>query len=206
MDFFLEHYKKIEPLARKRLNEFKDLKNSSHEKLLEELTFCVFAANSSAKMGILSTDLLKDVLHEGSLEDIQKAVHKKVRFYNVRSKYLHFNREFINENHGSLKELIKGIEDPLELRLYIKNNLKGFGMKESSHFLRNIGFSGFAIIDKHVLFVLEELGVRSKTPPKNALEYLEIEKQIIDFANSHGLDVDVLDLAFWSYRTGEIIK
>lgn len=206
MKEFLKHYESVEPLAKKRLNEFKKLRNSSHENLLEELAFCVFAANSSAKMGILATDLLKDVLHKGSFEDIQKAVHKKVRFYNVRSKYLHFNREFIIENHGSLKNLIVSFNNPLELRFYIKEKFKGFGMKESSHFLRNIGFSGFAIIDKHVLFVLEELGVRSKTPPKNVLEYLEIEKQILDFANLYGLDVDVLDLAFWSFRTGEIIK
>ena len=102
--------------------------------------------------------------------------------------------------------MIEGFEEPHDLREHIRKHLKGFGMKESSHFLRNIGYKGFAIVDKHVLNVLEELGVRQAQPPKTAEEYKEIEKEIHKFALKHGFDVDVLDLAFWSYKTGEIIK
>jgi thermostable 8-oxoguanine DNA glycosylase len=29
-----------------------------------------------------------------------------------------------------------------------KNNFKGFGMKEASHLLRNLGYEGYCIIDK----------------------------------------------------------
>ncbi|MFT4261372.1 MAG: hypothetical protein ACMXX9_02995 [Candidatus Woesearchaeota archaeon] len=206
MEHFKRHYGAVHAEAKQRLSEFKSKKDLEHEELFEELAFCVFAANSSAKMGLLAVELLKPVLHNGELNHYKEAVHKKVRFYNVRSKYLYYNKDFIEKNHGSLREMLNKFEDKHELRYYIKENLKGFGMKESSHFLRNIGYSGFAIIDKHVLNVLEELGVREAKPPRNVKEYLEIEKEIIEFANKHGFDVDVLDLAFWSYKTGEIIK
>lgn len=206
MEAFITHYKKIEPQAQKKLKEFSNKKNKTHKELLEELTFCIFAANSSAKMGLLASQLLKDTMHQGSLTEIKQKVHKKVRFYNKRSEYLHYNREYIKKKHETLPNLIKKFQNPNDLRLYIKKNLKGFGMKESSHFLRNIGYKGFTIIDKHVLSVIQEIGLRHNTPPKNEQEYLEIETTIIQFAQKNNLQIDILDLAFWSYRTGEIIK
>lgn len=206
MESFKKHYESVKEEAENKIREFKLKEAASHEELFEELAFCVFAANSSAKMGLLAVELLKPVLHKGELEDYREVVYKKVRFYNVRSKYLYHNKQVIEEHHKSIPNMLKKFDNPHELRLHIKENLKGFGMKESSHFLRNIGYGGFAIIDKHVLNVLEELGVREAKPPKNVKEYLEIEKEIIDFANEHGFDVDVLDLAFWSYKTGEILK
>ena len=40
--------------------------------------------------------------------------------------------------------------------------IKGLGYKEASHFLRNIGFPGYAILDKHILNSLREMGVIGK--------------------------------------------
>ena len=37
--------------------------------------------------------------------------------------------------------------------------VKGLGYKEASHFLRNIGVKGHAILDKHVMRCLAEIGV-----------------------------------------------
>jgi N-glycosylase/DNA lyase len=84
-------------------------------------------------------------------------------------------------------------------------NIIGIGYKECSHFLRNIGFTGFAILDKHVISMLNLLGCNVQKP-RNKKEYKEVEQKMIDFAKYIELNIDHLDLVFWSYKTGEIIK
>ena len=203
---FLDHYRNVEVEALSRLKDFEGFRDASHDDLFEELAFCVFAANSSAEMGLLAVELLRPVLHHGSLDDYKRSVHKKVRFYNKRSEYLFFNREKLKELGIDLKHVVSD-EDIHVKRLFIKNNLKGFGLKESSHFLRNIGVKGLCIVDKHVLSVMKELGVLEvdEFPFKDS-DYFRIESKIKEFADEHNLDVDVLDLAMWSFRTGKIIK
>ena len=85
MEKFKQHYESIKREAEGKLREFQDIRDAEHEKLMEELAFCVFAANSSAKMGLLAVELLRPVLHNGELEDYRQAVHKRVRFYNKRA-------------------------------------------------------------------------------------------------------------------------
>ncbi len=202
---FLKHYEAVEDEAKRRIKDFEKLKRASNKELFEELTFCVFAANSSAEMGLVAVELLKPILEKGTLEDYKERVHKKVRFYNKRAEYLYYNREKLKELNTDLKTIIK--KEPEEKRQFIKQNLKGFGMKEASHFLRNTGTKGLCIIDKHVLDVMRELKVIKKTDtPSNEEKYKDIEKKIIKFANKNNLDVDILDLAAWSYKTGKIIK
>jgi len=200
---FLEHYKRREKEAEQKLKEFEKKKNS--EEIFEEMTFCVFAANSSAEMGLLAVTLLKPVIHKGSLDDYKQRTYKKVRFYNKRSEYLFYNREKIKNEKINLLNLLK--KEPEEKRLFVKENFKGFGFKEASHFLRNTGTKGLCIIDKHVLNVMFDLKViKKKNPPKNLKEYLNYEKKIKSFAKKYNLDVDVLDLVMWSYKTGKILK
>lgn len=203
---FLEHYREKEEEAKEKLKEFEKHKESTHDELFEELTFCIFAANSSAEMGLKAVKLLKPILKDGTLEEYRERVKEKVRFYNKRSEYLHHNREKLKEQQINLQTLIK-TKKPKQLREYIKENLKGLGLKESSHYLRNIGFKGFCIIDKHVLTVMQELEVlKTNKPSKNDKEYYEIEQKIKKFAKKQKLNEDVLDLAMWSYKTGKIIK
>ena len=202
---FLKHYASVEVEAKQRITDFEKLSEANNEKLFEELTFCVFAANSSAEMGLVAVDLLKPVLEKGTLEEYKERVHKKVRFYNKRAEYLYHNREKLKELNTDLRTIIK--KEPEEKRQFIKNNFKGFGMKEASHFLRNTGTKGLCIIDKHVLNVMRELKVITKEEePRNEEKYKDIEQKIIRFANKNKLDVDILDLAAWSYKTGKIIK
>jgi N-glycosylase/DNA lyase len=204
------HHQKRKKEIIHRLSEFKKNKNASNKKFLQEMAFCVFAANSSAKMGLKAAELLKNVLEQGNLEDYKNAVYKKVRFYNKRAEYMHHNKEKVKALKNGLKKDICAVLNDLgyqERRLFIKDNFKGFGMKEASHLLRNLGHEGYCIIDKHVLNTLKELNViKSNTPPKKEEEYLKIENKIKEFAKQHKINIDELDLAIWSYKTGEIIK
>ena len=79
-------------------------------------------------------------------------------------------------------------------------------MKEASHFLRNIGFSNYAIIDFHIidLLVKEKLITRPKTlTPKR---YLEIESILETLAKKTKLSLGELDLYLWYMETGKILK
>jgi N-glycosylase/DNA lyase len=89
----------------------------------------------------------------------------------------------------------------------LNKDIKGLAYKEASHFLRNIGFKGYAILDKHIINSMHEFGVlKTNDKPKNAKQYLEIEQKFIDFSREVGINMDELDLLLWSGKNGRILK
>jgi N-glycosylase/DNA lyase len=103
------------------------------------------------------------------------------------------------------------LTSPLERRKFFAEtkDIKGIGYKEASHFLRNIGYSDYAILDKRILNALREMKV-IKEIPKHLTEqkYCEIEKKMKKFSKKIGINMDDMDLAMWSCetKTGEILK
>ena len=96
---------------------------------------------------------------------------------------------------------------PRECSDYFAANIKGIGYKEASHYLRNIGFFGNAILDKHILKTLFEFGIIvSPNPPSTKKKYLATEEIMRNFAEEIRIDFDELDLLLWSNKTGEILK
>jgi N-glycosylase/DNA lyase len=197
------HYHNVQDQAKQRLQRFKD-KPETDEALFEELTFCVFAANSSAEMGLKAVNLLKPVLYTGDETTYKDRVDGKVRFYNVRSEYTAHNHNVITNLDKPLRERIQEHDEPRKL---IEDYFKGIGWKESSHFLRNTGHTGYCILDKHVRGIMADLDVLNDDDYPNTLSaYEEKERRIHEFCANHDLNVDVLDLALWSYKTGQILK
>ena len=99
------------------------------------------------------------------------------------------------------------LEDtPLELRDWLVENIKGYGYKEASHFLRNIGLGEqLAILDVHILRELSENGLISKDEKMKGLSpklYLETEKTFVGLAKKLGLKPAELDIAVWLARSG----
>src|SRR5262249_39217794 len=91
--------------------------------------------------------------------------------------------------------------------LAANERIRGIGYKEASHFLRNIGYRGYAILDKHLLSRLAEFGViESSKPPSTKASYVATEDKLKRFADSIGIDFDELDLLLWFTKTGEILK
>ncbi len=89
----------------------------------------------------------------------------------------------------------------------MNKDIKGIGYKEASHFLRNIGFRGYAILDKHIINSMHEFGIlKTGDKPKNNKEYLEIEQKLMGFSGDIGIDADELDLLLWSMKNGRILK
>ena len=109
----------------------------------------------------------------------------------------------------ALRELLQSFPTPLERRDWLaqEKRIKGLGYKEASHFLRNIGLKGHAILDKHVLRCLADLKVvDTPRPPTNRKRYLEVEEKLRIVARDLKIDFDELDLVLWSMKTGEVLK
>ena len=194
---------------KQRLRDFEEVFNKGNKKIFEELCFCILTPNASAKMGINAMNSVKPILYTGNLQDLQNALKSSgYRYPNKRAEYILEVREFIkNILQFQLKEKILSFDDKDELRDYIVNNIKGVSYKESSHFLRNIGFKGYCIIDKHILNCLTELDIlESNKRPINKKQYLEIEQKMKEFSNTLNINIDELDLLLWSHKTGEILK
>jgi len=196
---------------RARLNDFKKiLSDADDNRIFEELAFCICTAGASAKMGLESVEAMRDILPNGSLKKLRTRLAGVHRYPNARPAYIIHTREYLKSEHNfKIKDLLKSFQDPLERRdFFAKNkNIKGIGYKESSHFLRNIGFSGYAILDKHILNTLYELKIiKSPKPPTTRDKYLETEDKLKEFADNIGIHIDELDLLLWSEKTGEILK
>lgn len=179
-------------------------------RIFEELAFCIFTANTSAEMGLKAVDAVRNVLITGNAGDMTKRLEGIYRFNNVRPAHIIHTRNYLsNSLNFKLKNKIKSFKNKNELRDFFALNrgIKGLAYKEASHFLRNIGFRGYAILDKHIINSLHEFGVlRTNYKPKNAKEYLEIEQKYIDFSKDAGIGMDELDLLLWSRKNGRILK
>ena len=185
-----------------RVKEFKDINKGSNEELFGELCFCLLTANFNAE----KTIKIQNEIGECFLSDNQKELEEKLktyghRFPNKRAEYIHRARNCKNK----LNEVVS-FHDKKALREWIVNNVKGLGYKETSHFLRNVGFDDYAIIDFHIIDLLVRYNLikRPKTITKN--KYLEIENILRKIGEKTNLTLAELDLYLWYMETGKILK
>ena len=106
---------------------------------------------------------------------------------------------------GSLKSIVES-SNPHELREWLVKIVKGIGYKEASHFLRNIGYTNFAIVDFHILNLLERYNLIKKPKSLTKKEYLRIENLLRKIAKKLDLNLAELDLYLWYLETGKILK
>ena len=191
--------------------ELREVNKNDDQRIFEELCFCIFTANTSAEMGLKAVDAVRDLLMGGKAEEMTKKLEGIYRFNNLRPSYIIHTREYLKNNFDfNLKNKIESMKNNAEeLRNFFAFNpgIKGLSYKEASHFLRNIGFKGYAILDKHILNSLIEFNVidNIKTPVTAKL-YPEIEKKMKLFSNEIEIPMDELDLLLWSRRNGRILK
>lgn len=189
----------IKDVIDSRVLEFEAFGKKSRKEIFEELCFCLLTANFSAQGGIKIQSNIGDEFHTLSKEELAKKLAQLGhRFPNARAEYIVLARENfpkINFNSDTLRgDIVK--------------NIKGLGMKEASHFLRNIGHKNFAIIDFHIIDFLAKHNLieppksRSLTPKK----YLEIENLLRKIASETNLSLGELDLYLWYLETGKILK
>ncbi|MEI7904272.1 MAG: DNA lyase, partial [Candidatus Firestonebacteria bacterium] len=181
------YYSREKTVIRGRLKEFELVYSDTDRRIFEELCFCIFTANASARMGLTCIELIRPALMTGSPAELSRRIKGHYRFWRVRPKYIVHTREYLKETCGlKMKELINSFGNNREaLRDFFAagKNIKGIGYKEASHFLRNIGFKGYAILDKHILNCLCEYGIINCVEPMNTKKkYIEVEEKMKKFA------------------------
>jgi len=161
-------------------------------------------------MGINSLEAVRPALMTGDLEELSGRLRGVHRYPNARARYIVASRDFLREHCDlKLRNKLTSFECPIERRDWLvkEKGIKGLGYKEASHYLRNIGFKGYAILDKHVLNCLAELKIISDPkPPNTRAAYLTIEEKLRSLTQTMGIDMDELDLVLWSMKTGVILK
>jgi len=196
---------------RRRLSEFSAIaRNGSDEKLWEEMVFCFFTGGCSARMGMNAIDAVRPLLFKGDQTELARALTGVHRYPNARARYIVASREFLKEHCGlRLRQKLRSFDCGLERRDWLvrEKGIKGLGYKEASHYLRNVGFRGYAILDKHVLNCLTELKIiDDPKPPNTRARYLMVEDKLKKLTDATGIDFDELDLVLWSMKTGVILK
>ncbi len=208
-EYLLETYIRFEKQIIERLQEFerlKDLKNINKDKYFYEFCFCILTPQSSAKKAMLvQNELEKRDFYKNKFNpvDILNNREHYIRFHNVKSERLLKAIDFYDELYKILGEDISVIEK----RKKISENFKGVSFKESSHFLRNIGYKNLAIIDRHIMKHLQICNViDTKILPNTEKNYLFIERKFLEFCLRINISIDVMDFVFFAYDTGEVLK
>ncbi|MFX1586751.1 MAG: N-glycosylase/DNA lyase [Promethearchaeota archaeon] len=193
----------ISEIINLKISEFSNIKNMGGNIIFRELCFCIMTANCGAEKCIEIHERIGTKFNTlTELKLTERFKEYGYRFPNIRSKFIIEARKSKDE----LKNKIKSDLNKNELREWIVSNIKGIGYKEASHFLRNIGFTNYAIIDFHIIDLLFAHGLIDKPKTLNRRKYLEFENILKNLADKLNLNLAELDLYLWFLETGKILK
>lgn len=204
-----EYDQRREPI-RARLQEFASVRT---EDLFYELAYCILTPQSSAAHADSAVQALRERgFREQGFDptSILRRPGSYIRFHNTKAqRLLDVRAQFADITVQLDAAWRRGTAagDSRPVRQWLAATVRGLGMKEASHFLRNVGFRHLAILDRHILRNLRYHGVlRSVPATMTPRRYLTIEDRFRTFADQIGIPMDELDLLFWSRETGEIRK
>ncbi|MBS1536774.1 MAG: DNA lyase [Bacteroidetes bacterium] len=187
---------------RERLDDFA---NVPQEEYFYELCFTLCTPQSKAKNAIQVVNILKQRNFQNepfNPSDILRRPEHYIRFHNQKG----ISLLQAQANYRQIEKEILSSSSAYEKREWLVRNVRGMGMKEAAHFLRNIGIFGTAILDRHILKHLTAYGVIELPPSLTKAQYLDIEARWQEFATWAKIPIDEMDLLFWSIETGEILK
>jgi N-glycosylase/DNA lyase len=193
-------YIETKTAIRARLDDFARV---APEDYFYEMAYCILTPQSKAEGAEKAIEILRARDFFAERFDSSDILKRFVRFHNTKSQRL---IEIAN-NFTETEYMLKQGSNPYDERKWLVENIKGFGMKEASHFLRNIGRRHLAILDRHILNRLAESGcIPENTKVGSTKMYLEIESKMVQLSEEVCIDMDELDLLFWSANTGVIRK
>ena len=194
---------RVRTLVEKRISEFKKLRKGTSREIFKELCFCILCANYSAERSIkIQKEIDDGFLTLPSSQLIEKLKEMGHRFPKTRASYIISARK----HSDSIKSIVESYKDPKELREWLIKNIRGIGLKEASHFLRNIGYTELAILDFHILDLLARHRIIKKPKTLTKSRYLQIEDKLREISKRVGLNMAELDLYLWYIETGKILK
>ena len=196
----------VSKLVDEQVKAFRKVHNSDNHTWFSELCFCLLTANSSATLGIkIQNALQSDGFINLPFEELQQKLKQLGhRFYTKRAEYIVEARKYAN----SIRDIILSFgDDTWNAREWLVKNIKGLGYKEASHFLRNVGYFDFAIIDRHILKMLYTHGFISRIPTTiTKRKYFEFERIFKAIADYFDIPPGIFDFYVWYLSTGKILK
>ncbi len=124
----------------------------------------------------------------------------KYRFPNAKAKYIAYDLLYL-QSCGGLKSLLAQTDNKANVRAFFVKEVKGMGPKQSSHFLRNVGYSNeFAVLDVHILRYMHIQGIIEETYTKaigTLKQYERLESLLIDFLKYMKYPIGFVDQAIW---------
>ncbi len=204
----LRAYEEVRGLIERRIAEFRSVDRRDPFRLFEELAFCVMTPQSKAKAALRAIDELKatGLLRSGRAPEVAEVMRRNgIRFHVKKARYLVLNRRLLRGEPAVLVGLLQG--ETGSVRDALVEEVWGFGLKEASHFMRNVGFTGIAVLDRHVLRWMEVLGAIERVPRSlTRRTYLELEQRFLALSGELGMSPEELDLLLWYASTGEVLK
>lgn len=201
------------PAIEERLGEFETVwRDGSDADLFAEMAFCLCAVQTGAAR---CDAAVRDLRERGQLLDgtsravAQTLVAHGVRFHWTKGeRIVRARRQFLHPVPALRRALEERAAEVLGLRAWLQERVVGFGWKEASHFLRNVGLGhDLAILDRHILRNLHRLGVLDALPTTLAgPRYLAVEEAMRRFCGKSGIPMSHLDLLLWARETGYVFK
>ncbi|MEA3503781.1 MAG: N-glycosylase/DNA lyase [Bacteroidota bacterium] len=193
-----------------RIADFKLVWRTGDEnRIFQELTFCLLTPQSKAENAWKTILILTEnqKLYKGNSAEIAEDLNL-VRFRNNKARYIVKAREMYFNNHNVVKKILTAETSAFEKRIWLSKNILGYGLKESSHFLRNIGFvEDITILDRHILKNLKKYSVINEIPKSiSEKKYYEIEDKMKEFSEQKNIPLEYLDLIFWYNEAKTIFK
>lgn len=197
----------IAEVIRQRILEFEEIGRKSEDDVFSELCFCLMTANFQAEKCIhIQKEIGRsrgfEILPEEELASKLKEIGH--RFWPQRAERIVKARDCRTELCNMVMK-----KSGEEMRKWLVDNVKGLGMKEASHFLRNVGYKDVAIIDFHIVDLLNRFDIFEFDRNKQTLtpkKYIEIENVLRELAKNCGVNLAELDLYLWYLETGKILK
>ncbi|MFZ1728499.1 MAG: hypothetical protein WAV84_00095 [Bacteroidota bacterium] len=197
-------YEKNRDAIRARLEEFRAVPS---ERYFYELCYCLMTPQSSAlQCNAVAAELERLDFRENGFDPtplLRSWQGGYVRFHNTKAKRL----LELRESFDSIAPLLDAVTEDKQLRNMLAERVRGLGLKEASHFLRNIGRTNVTIVDRHILRNLVRLSALETWPTSISIRrYLIIEALFEDLANELSIPSDELDLVLWQRETGFVLK
>ncbi|NPA12778.1 MAG: N-glycosylase/DNA lyase [Aquificae bacterium] len=209
---------KVEKYVKERISQFKNLKEKNlttfsfypfldiqpyQADIFSEACFCILTANSSATLGI---KIQKEIGIEGFKKYTLDELYQIIKGMGHRFAYQRAERIVkLREKEDFLLQIAKE-KSGKEAREKLVKEIYGYGYKEASHFLRNIGFEDVAIIDRHISRFLFEKGLVKPRKTITKKVYLECEEALEKICKELGLTQGELDLYIFYIKTGKVLK
>lgn len=206
IDFTKEIYDSYELLKESIHAKLENFKSIPREKYFYELIYCLCTPMSKAENALIVQEEFEQLnffYHPLNPSKILARPGNYIRFHNHKS-------EFILLAHKNFDEILKIIDSNssnFEKRTKLVETVKGLGYKEASHFLRNIGLFGLAILDRHILRNLANFNlIDHKVSITTKNNYEKVEKIFVNTSKLCNLEVEEFDLLLWAKETGKILK